>query len=145
MFIYLLGTPIIKQQMCSIGVIDASRESSTKALNNNLTIGISTGGVAEVFETNSQPNEETIILKNRIGLIKLALRTGADLVPCYLFGNTELFTLFTGNKTSHSFLKKLSRKIGFAVIVFWGRFGLPIPYRKPVFGVMVYLIFNISI
>lgn len=46
-----------------------------------LFVGISTGGVAEVFETNSPSGDEVILLKERRGLIKLAFRTGAELVP----------------------------------------------------------------
>ena len=100
-------------------------------------IGISTGGVAEVFEANSPTNKEIIILKNRKGIIKLAFRTGADIVPCYLFGNTKLFSMWTGGSLSwHTRLANISRSIGFALIVFWGRFGLPIPYRVPILGVM---------
>lgn len=76
-----------------------------------MTIGISTGGVAEVFETNSPSGDEVIVLKNRKGIIKLAFRTGASLVPCYLFGNTKLFSLWTGG-SFHSFFKSLSRKLG---------------------------------
>lgn len=45
---------------------------------------------------------------------------GAELVPCYLFGNTHLYDLFTGGTFGRNFLKTLSRKIGFALIVFWG-------------------------
>jgi hypothetical protein len=77
-----LRVPIFKQILGSIGVVDASRQTARKSLENYpYTIGISTGGVAEVFETNG--DDECIILKERIGLIKLAIRTGADLVPCY--------------------------------------------------------------
>ncbi len=82
-----------------------------QALNNNRTIGISTGGVAEVFETNSATGDEVIVLKNRKGIIKLAFRTGASLVPCYLFGNTHLLSLYTGGSL-HGFFKNLSRRLG---------------------------------
>jgi hypothetical protein len=91
--------------------------------------GISTGGVAEVFEK-QEGVSEAIILKSRKvcpccgvlvlvhfslwfhtpaeaqfasgslavsclftclqGVLKLAIRTGAPLVPCFLFGNTKL-------------------------------------------------------
>ena len=93
-------------------------------------------GVAEVFETNCPSGDEVILLKERKGLIKLAFRTGSELVPCYVFGNTHLYSLWTGGTWGHSWLKKISRKIGFALIVFWGRFWLPIPYRTPILGVM---------
>jgi hypothetical protein len=72
--------PVFKQILKSMGVVDASRETARKSLESSpYTIGISTGGVAEVFETNA--GGECVILKERIGLIKLAIRTGADLVP----------------------------------------------------------------
>lgn len=103
--------PIFRQLLCSVGGIDASKKVAVKHLNRNRTIGISTGGVAEVFETNSASGDEVIVLKNRKGIIKLAFQTGASLVPCYLFGNTHLLSLWTGG-SFHNFFKKLSRKIG---------------------------------
>jgi 1-acyl-sn-glycerol-3-phosphate acyltransferase len=130
-----LRTPIFKQVMRSIGIIDASRHVARKALERKESLGISTGGVAEVFETNA--DDECIVLKERIGLIKLAIRTGADLVPCYMFGNTKLLSCWAGEGIpgGRNFLEKLSRKVGFAIIFIHGRFGLPIPRRIPVLGV----------
>lgn len=131
-----LSVPIFKQILRTIGVIDASRASALKALQQSQTIGISTGGVAEVFETNSA--DECIVLHERKGMVKLAIRTGADLIPCYVFGNTKLLSCWSGEGIpgAHSFLKSLSRKVGFACILIFGRLGLPIPYRVPVFGVL---------
>ena len=132
-----LRAPVFKQIMKSIGCIDASRETARRALAKYpYTLGISTGGVAEVFETNR--DDEVILLKERIGLIKLAIRTGAALVPAYEFGNTKLLSCWAGEGIpgGHSFLQKLSRRLGFALIIIHGRFGLPIPFRIPVFGVI---------
>jgi hypothetical protein len=120
----------------SIGAVDASRSVARKALEQYpYTIGISTGGVAEVFETNAV--DECILLKERVGLVKLAIRTGADLVPCYLFGNTKLLSCWSGEGIpgAHSILERISRKLGFALIIIHGRFVLPIPFRVPVLGV----------
>lgn len=74
-----------------------------------------------MFETDN--DDETIILRERIGLIKLAITTGAPLVPCYLFGNTKLLSIWTGGSYGYSTLRDISRKVGFALILFWGRFG----------------------
>jgi 1-acyl-sn-glycerol-3-phosphate acyltransferase len=131
-----LRVPIFKQIMAGMGVIDASRSSARRALGNfPYTIGISTGGVAEVFETTAA--DECILLKERVGLIKLAIRTGADLVPCYMFGNTKLLSCWAGDGIPYcrTMLEKISRKIGFALIVLYGRYGLPIPFRVPVLAV----------
>lgn len=135
-----LKTPIFRQLLCSIGVIDASRESATQALRNKHVVGISTGGVAEVFEQNAKEGHEAIVLQDRKGLVKLAIRTGATIVPCYLFGNTKLYSMWYGGDEESAPLRKglrwLSRKLGAATILFWGRCFLPIPYRIPIYGVM---------
>eukprot|EP00980_Cylindrotheca_fusiformis_P001083 scaffold305_cov110-Cylindrotheca_fusiformis.AAC.1 len=131
-----LRPPFFKQILRSIGTVDASRDVARKTLENGESLGISTGGVAEVFETNE--DDEVILLRARIGLIKLAIRTGADLVPCYLFGNTKLLGCWAGEgiPKGRSILKKISRKVGFAIIFIYGRFGLPVPRRIPILGVM---------
>ena len=131
-----LRPPIFKQILRSIGVIDASRHIARKTLENGESVGISTGGVAEVFETNE--HDECILLKERIGLIKLAIRTGSDLVPCYLFGNTKLLSCWAGEgiPKAKSILEFISRKVGFALIIIYGRFGIPVPRRVPILAVM---------
>lgn len=131
-----LRPPIFKQVLRSIGVIDASRNVARKTLEGGESIGISTGGVAEIFFTNEE--DECILLKERIGLVKLALRTGADIVPCYLFGNTKLLNCWAGEGIpgARFVLEKISRKLGFALILIYGRFFLPIPFRKPILAVM---------
>ncbi len=135
-----LRAPIFRQILCSIGVIDASRASASKALLNKHVVGISTGGVAEVFEQNAREGHEAIVLQDRKGLVKLAIRTGAAIVPCYLFGNTKLYSMWYGGDDDKAYFRRglryLSRKLGFALILFWGRCFLPIPYRIPIYGVM---------
>lgn len=131
-----LRPPIFKQVLRSIGVVDASRHVARKTLEGGESIGISTGGVAEIFFTNE--DNECILLKERIGLIKLAIRTGADISPCYLFGNTKVLNCWSGEGIPGAkfILEKLSRKFGFALILIYGRFFLPIPFRTPIFAVM---------
>ena len=133
-----LRVPVFRQVLKAIGCIDAGRKHAREGLENfPYTIGISTGGVAEVFETNA--DDECVLLKERIGLIKLAIRTGADLVPCYLFGNTKLLSCWAGEGIPYGrrALEWISRKVlGFAAILIFGRLILPIPYRKPVLCVM---------
>lgn len=130
-----LVVPIFKQILSAIGIVDASRDSLLAVLKQDLTVGISSGGVAEVFETNSSSDTEVIILKNRKGFVKLAFMTGADIVPSYSFGNTAMYSLWTGGRIQ-SILEYFSRRIGFAVVPFWGRFFLPVPYRVPTLCVM---------
>lgn len=127
----VFSAPVFRQILGSMGAIDAGRKSAGAALAAGRTIGISSGGVAEIFETNSTDGTETIILNNRKGLVKLALRHGAAIVPCYLFGNTAALSVWYD---PFGVMRSISRKFGFALILFWGRLGLPIPYRVPILG-----------
>lgn len=129
-----LRMPVFRQLLGTIGATEASRSNAEKVmlvmivftlicfirlvfvqmLNRGLTLGISTGGVAEVFET-SPDGDEVIVLKSRQGLVRLAFRTGSALVPCYLLGNTHLLSLWCGGPEQSSgrrFLQWLSRKLG---------------------------------
>lgn len=36
----------------------------------------------------SSPSEERLYVGKRKGFIKLAMRTGSEILPCYYFGNT---------------------------------------------------------
>ena len=71
-------------------------------------------------------------------MIKLAIRTGANISPCYIFGNTKLLNCWAGEGIpgARYVLEKISRKVGFALILIHGRFFLPVPFRKPILAVM---------
>lgn len=81
------------------------------------------GGIAEIFT--STPGKNIIIFKKRKGLITLALETGALLIPCYVFGASDIFHNFS---TGEGFLSKMGRKYRVGVTMFFGYFGLPIPF-----------------
>lgn len=51
-------------------------------------ITIVVGGARESLD--AQPHSLRLVLKRRKGFVKLAIRTGADLVPVLAFGGTPL-------------------------------------------------------
>jgi len=85
------------------------------------------GGVAEIFT--STPGRHTIVFKKRRGLVRLSIETGAQLVPCYVFGGTDFFHNLA---TDDGLFAKLSRMCRAGVTIFWGPYGLPIPYTPRV-------------
>jgi 1-acyl-sn-glycerol-3-phosphate acyltransferase len=125
----LLYVPIMGNLLKYIGVIDANKKVVKKALSNGELIGVSSGGIAEIFESNAGQCQEVIILKSRHGLCKLALETGAYLIPAYVFGNNACFTSVYDN---YGIMKRLSRYLRISIVFFYGRFFLPIPYRVPI-------------
>jgi 2-acylglycerol O-acyltransferase 2 len=99
-------------------------------------ITIVIGGAAEALD--AQPYDMRLVLKKRKGFIKIALRTGADLVPVLAFGENDLYDQVTS--TSHPGIHKaqllIKKVLGFTIPLFHARgvfnydVGL-MPYRRP--------------
>ncbi|CAM9131828.1 unnamed protein product [Chrysoparadoxa australica] len=118
----LLQLPILKHVFGTMNLVDASSKSLTKALKLTSVV-IYIGGMAELFLSN--PNEEKLYIKERKGFIKLALRTGCDVIPSYFFGNTTAFEV-----VRNEVLQTISRKTGISTTLMWGRWGLfPLPRK----------------
>ncbi|KEP61020.1 UNVERIFIED_CONTAM: mono- or diacylglycerol acyltransferase [Hammondia hammondi] len=75
---------------------------------------------------------ERLHLNERKGLLKLALETGADIVPIYCFGNTDTFKLTKGCRS----LQPIARLFRTALLLFYGRFGLPVSFEVPLLYVI---------
>ena len=86
------------------------------------------GGIAEIFT--SDPGKHAIVFKDRRGLIKISIQTGAQLLPTYVFGGTDFFHSFIHYK---SFISDLARKYKIGLTFFWGQYFSPlIPYAPKV-------------
>jgi Diacylglycerol acyltransferase len=119
----LLHTPLLKHVLGVFGLISASKSSMVRTLQKPGPRGcvvLYVGGMAELFL--SCENQERLYLKARKGFIKLALTTGVDVVPIYLFGNTTVLSVL---KTG--LLAYLSRKLQVSLTYIWGKWYLPIP------------------
>jgi 1-acyl-sn-glycerol-3-phosphate acyltransferase len=131
----VLMVPIFGNLLRYLGCIEATRENCSNYLARGASLGISSGGIAEIFETNTinaARRKETIILKSRGGICKLALQNGVDIVPGYLFGNS---TGFSVAYDPWGFMQWLSRTLRVSLCFFYGRGFLPVPYRIPVLAV----------
>ena len=99
-------------------------------------ITIVVGGARESLD--ASPGVLRLVLKSRKGFVKLAIRTGADLVPCLSFGENELYDQVRAD--SHPAIHKvqlvLKKLLGFTIPLFHARgvfnydVGL-MPYRRP--------------
>ena len=114
----VLKFPLLKHVIGIFGLIDASKKNLLKHISKGKSFVLYPGGIAELFL--SSPTEEVILCRK--GFIKLALTTGSDIMPVYLFGNTSVLQVFT-----HPLLVKISRSLGASLTLFWGRWGLPLP------------------
>jgi hypothetical protein len=71
-------------------------------------------------------NPETLTIRKRREFVKIALETGAQIIPCYCMGSNQIFTI-----VGRSFMRFLSQFLPVSVVLFFGRFGLSVPYRQP--------------
>jgi len=121
----VMQLPILKHVMGVFGLLNASKKSLTKHMQQGKSFVLYTGGIAELFLCSK--TEEKLFLKNRKGFIKLALRNNADVTPTLLFGNTEVLDVL-----KNDFLQKLSRSAQVTMTWFWGLWGLPVPLPKQI-------------
>ncbi|CDJ45686.1 hypothetical protein EBH_0023470 [Eimeria brunetti] len=105
--------------------IPADKKSMKDSLEKGSSLLVSPGGIAEIYETNS--SQERLHLQDRLGVVRLAMQTGAKLVPVYCFGNSQAFRLPWGVR----FLQPFARLMRIAFVSFYGRFGLPVAFRVP--------------
>ncbi len=99
-------------------------------------ITIVVGGARESLD--AQPYSLRLVLKRRKGFVKMAIRTGADLVPVLAFGENDLYDQFLpdAHPTVHKFQLLMKKLLGFTIPLFHARgvfnydVGL-MPYRRP--------------
>lgn len=137
--------PFNRDWILAMGLQSVSKESIwnilTKGGHNGegqgRAVTIVVGGARESLE--AQPGTLRLILKGRKGFVKMALRTGADLVPVVGFGENDLYDQLSPKKHPmvHKFQMFVLKVFKFTLPALHGRgvlnydVGL-MPYRRPV-------------
>jgi len=125
----VINTPLVKHIVGLFGLVDASPKVLTRWLSAGHSAVLYIGGIAELFLVSQ--NSERLFARKRKGFIKLALRTGAEVIPVYFFGNTSVLSVLTGSS-----LRKVARTTGVTVTWFWGWGGTLIPRPRKILGVL---------
>lgn len=108
----VLKLPIIKDYMRQIGYIPAKSTHILDALTKKEdNIGIILDGIAGMF----QSQNEIAHVNARKGIVKIALRAGAPLIPVYGFGHTSLWKVVVD---PFGILEKLSVKMDVSLTPF---------------------------
>ncbi|KAK4540274.1 hypothetical protein LTR36_009586 [Oleoguttula mirabilis] len=137
--------PLYRDHALRMGLASVSRESCENILSRGgpngegmgRAITIVVGGARESLD--AKPYTLRLVLKRRKGFVKLAIRTGADLVPVLAFGENDLYDQVEAG--AHPLVHKMQllvkRVMGFTVPLFHARgvfnydVGL-MPYRRPI-------------
>lgn len=115
------------------GCIPATRSAITKGIEGGESVVVVADGIAGMFKTRGEgggkERSEVAMVAKRMGVARLALKTGASICPIYCFGHTDMFQ---GVADSYGILESVSRRFQVSIAWFHGRWGTPIPYRVPV-------------
>lgn len=126
----VLKIPVLRRMLVAWGATPVSYNAMKKNLSlpypqNVLTVQV--GGISEMFYG---IHHEQIILKRRFGFCKLALETGASLIPAYALGQNHCWTRYWDQ---NSFFAWLSSKLQTSLVIWTGRWGIPfgfVPHRQ---------------
>ncbi|CAM9170995.1 unnamed protein product [Chrysoparadoxa australica] len=117
----LFRLPYIRELCLWTHCIDASRGSAEKALKAGHTIFVTPGGEKE--QILCQRGVEEVYITKRKGFVRLALKHGTPLVPCYVFGCTDAYTT---SRFLYSLRLWLVKRFSIAIpFVFGGPFLIP--------------------
>lgn len=131
--------PLYRDYLMAQGLASVSRQSCENILNkgpgNSIMIVI--GGAGESL--NARPGVYDLVLKKRLGFIKLAIRNGASLVPVFSFGENDIWEQADNPAGSRiwKFQKSIQKLSGWTFPLFHGRglfnynFGV-LPHRRQI-------------
>ncbi|KAK9827733.1 hypothetical protein WJX81_007274 [Elliptochloris bilobata] len=118
----LLQLPYIKHMFGWMGCYSADKPVMLKLLKTQ-SVGVIVEGVAGIFHGATQQQERVFIMQRK-GFVKVAIQAGADLVPAYHFGSSQMLSV-TGTP-------ELSRRLRTSLCFFWGRASLPLPRKHDI-------------
>lgn len=130
--------PFFRDYMLINGAISSSAESISYVLSQKggNIVGIIPGGAEESFYC--YPGVYKAVVGKRKGFVKIALKTGTNLVPCIGFGEVDILEQVTGPKII-AFQKFVKKYLNIVPLIFKGRYGLPFwHFRKPLTAVSKY-------
>ena len=97
--------PFFRELLLANGYLDCKKSTISTVLSSpGESLVLVPGGANEALH--SHPGMFKLHLLNRFGFVKIALKTGASLVPCLGFGENELFST-VDNQSSNIFARNL--------------------------------------
>jgi hypothetical protein len=127
----VLRLPVISKIVKAAGFIAAEKTIIEETLSKkDQNVGVVLDGIAGMFNDSDDASDEIGYVMERKGIVKIALKTGATIVPVYQFGVTGLWTIVVD---PFGVMERLSNWLNVSLVPFYGRWGWPLgpPRRRP--------------
>eukprot|EP00041_Stephanoeca_diplocostata_P014722 m.276995 g.276995 ORF g.276995 m.276995 type:complete len:353 (+) comp19778_c0_seq5:144-1202(+) len=106
--------PGYREILLAGGVVDAARYSAKAIMNSGYSLSLVPGGATEALY--NEPTKDVVYLRKRFGFVKLALETGASLVPVFSFNECDTYTVMgTDSPTINGFKRKFQAIFGISL------------------------------
>jgi len=121
-----------------LGCISADKSSVEYSLNDGKSVLLVVGGANEALQT--EATKMNLVLADRKGFVKTALRTGASLVPVITFGENDTYKNVRAEWAQKNQIWMM-KKLGFSLPLAYGRgvfnynVGI-LPHRQPLTSVV---------
>ncbi|PKI84565.1 Dga1p [Malassezia vespertilionis] len=131
--------PLYREILLGLGFCSVAKVACERILRKGPgnAILIVVGGAQESL--NSRPGELNLTLKRRFGFVRVAIRTGSDLVPVLAFGENDIYMQAENNSGSwlYWFQQKFKSIFMFTIPLIVGRGVMPqhygiFPYMRPI-------------
>jgi len=116
--------PFIREIVAFLGVIDSSRRAIARQLRaKGAAVVLVVGGAREALDTHGATKQK-VTLYPRKGFVREALLAGAQLVPCFCFGEAEVYSTVSPDGWFGASMRFLQERgllaYGYSVPIFWG-------------------------
>lgn len=124
----VMNAPFIRDLYALFGAIDASRPVLDAAMHAGKSIMLLPGGIREQLMSGNSLYEP-VLLRSRLGFIKLALRHGAKLTPSLVFGERRLYN---HSPMLQVVAKLIKKAFNMGIPAIGGRWGTLVPFARPI-------------
>ncbi|XP_053963383.1 2-acylglycerol O-acyltransferase 2-like isoform X1 [Anastrepha ludens] len=134
-------TPFFHEYMRLCGFVSVSEKSLMYHLTSRWQgdgfmsngIFIMVGGAQEALD--SRPGKYELTFLKRKGFVRVAIKSGASIVPCFTFGEVDSFDRWDG-KWALRWQLLVKRLSGISITLIKGRGGFPIPFKRRIVQVV---------
>ncbi|CAG9465146.1 unnamed protein product [Pedinophyceae sp. YPF-701] len=128
----VFALPVLGTMWYWWGARTVDKPTVTRILRSGANVALTPGGVKECLYM--APGKETLYMRRRLGLAKLALTTGAAVVPVFAFNQTKTMGFVRPGPplVPQCVVTAVSRSLGFVPVLMRSPTGWPAPGRVAV-------------